>query len=208
MRTDRVTNTTAPQGAEPQIPEAEGRETEKIGKGLARSERSVRRYQFLILRLLILAAVLWILFFKIVGLTHMPNGDMYPRIDAGDLVLFYRLDKDVRAQDVVVIEKETPGSGSEKQLFIERVIAVGGDTVEITDAGRVIVNGNAVLESNIFYRTAPYEGYVTYPLTLERDECFVLADMRDGGADSRYFGPVSAEELRGTVITILRRNNL
>ncbi|MBQ6207780.1 MAG: S26 family signal peptidase, partial [Oscillospiraceae bacterium] len=35
-----------------------------------------------------------------------------------------------------------------------------------------------------------------------------LADSRNGGSDSRYFGPVRRDEILGTVITILRRNNL
>ena len=65
-----------------------------------------------------------------------------------------------------------------------------------------------MIESGIFYSTYPYQGYTEYPLTLKAGECFVLADSRQGGADSRFFGPVKQEEILGTVITILRRNNL
>ncbi|MBQ9249589.1 MAG: signal peptidase I [Oscillospiraceae bacterium] len=177
-------------------------------KKLKRSERSVKEYQYFILRLFVFLLVLWILFFQIVGLTHMPSGDMAPRLDAGDLVLFYRLDKNVKAQDVVVIEKVTPDSDGKKALFISRVIAVAGDTVEITEDGRVLVNGNTLIESNIFSTTQPYEGYTEYPLTLGEDECFVLSDARRNSEDSRYFGPVARKEIQGTVITIVRRNNL
>ena len=63
-------------------------------------------------------------------------------------------------------------------------------------------------EYNIFYDTYPYEGYTEFPLTLQAGQCFILADSRDGGSDSRYYGAVEREELLGTVITILRRNNL
>lgn len=180
----------------------------KLKKKIKRSERSVKDYQYFVFRVLILIVVLWVLLFQIVGVTHMNSGDMYPRIDAGDSILFYRLDTDVRAQDVVVFEKVTPNSGGEKQLFISRVVAVAGDTVDISDAERLIVNGNAVIESNIFYSTPRYEGFTEYPLKLGPGECFVLADSRNGGTDSRYFGPVEQDEILGTVITILRRNNL
>lgn len=180
----------------------------KLKKSIKRSERSVKDYQFFVLRVLILVVVLWVLLFQIVGVTHMNSGDMYPRIDAGDFLLFYRLDTDVRAQDIIVFEKLTPSSGGEKQLFISRVVAVAGDTVDISDAERLIVNGNAVIESNIFYSTPRYEGFTEYPLTLGPGECFVLADSRNGGTDSRYFGPVQQDEIRGTVITVVRRNNL
>ena len=88
------------------------------------------------------------------------------------------------------------------------MVAVAGDTVEITDDNRLIINGNAVLEPNIFYLTPRYEGFIEYPLTLLPGECFVLADSRSGGTDSRVFGPVFKNEINGTVITIVRRNNL
>jgi len=182
-------------------------EIEKKKEKVKKSEKSVKRYQFFLLQLIIVIFVVWILFFKIIGLTHMPSDDMSPRMDSGDMVLFYRLDTDVQSQDIIVIEKTTPDSPKEKQLYISRVVAAPGDTVEIKD-DRLIVNGNAVVESNIFYTTPAYEDYVEYPVTLASDECFVLADMREGGTDSRYFGPVKKSEIQGTVITIFRRNKL
>lgn len=189
-------------------PETRKEAAEKMKKKLKRSEKSVKEYQYFILRLFVFLLVLWILFFQIVGLTHMPSGDMAPRLDAGDLVLFYRLDKNVKAQDVIVIEKVTPDSDGEKALFISRVIAAAGDTVEITEDGHVIVNGNSLIESNIFSTTQPYKGYTEYPLTLGKGECFVLSDARRNCEDSRYFGPVARKEIQGSVITIVRRNNL
>ena len=188
--------------------EREPTEAKKLTRKVKRSEKSVKRYQWFLLRLLLLIVVIWVLLFKIVGLTRMPSADMYPRMDAGDLVLFYRLEQNIRSQDIVVIEKATPDSNGKEKTYVSRVIAAPGDTVEITDSGHVVVNGNTLIESNIFYTTPPYEGFVTYPITLADDEYFVLADKRNGGEDSRYFGPVKKSELVGTVITILRRNNL
>ena len=183
----------------------------------------------MLVRLVVLAAVIYALFFIIIGVTSMPDGNMYPRVDAGDLVLYYRLDKDVKAQDIIVFEKNmnevtqksTASSGrgynlnsisaagaSGNVLFVSRVVAVAGDTVEITETGNLVINGSTMIEANIFYSTYPYLGYTEYPLTLGEGECFVLADSRQGGADSRFFGPVHISEIKGTVISILRRNNL
>ena len=180
----------------------------KTMKKLKNSEKSVKRYQFFFIRLIIILIILWVLFFKVIGITHMPNGDMYPRIDQGDFILYYRLDKNFKAQDVVVIEKITPESNGKKQIFVCRVVAVAGDTVEVTDNQHLIINGNTMVESNIFYQTPRYEGFTEYPITLKEGEIFVLADMRNGGHDSRYFGPVTKDEVIGTVITILRRNGI
>ena len=202
-----------------------------------RHRRRVRVIRSFFLRLFSLALVLYILLFHIVGITVMPNGDMYPRLDAGDLILFYRVDRNPKAQDVVVIDKAVntdysaltasesarePGifrrvlnwlgfpdpDAPATRRFVVRVIGAPGDTVEISDERGLTVNGNAMIESNIFYPTRPYEGFTEYPVTLGEGEYFVLADFRNGGADSRVFGPVRLEEIQGIVITIMRRNRL
>ena len=175
------------------------RSDEQLKKKLRRSERSVRDYQYFLLRLIILLLLLWVLFFKLIGVIRMPTGDMYPRIDAGDLVMFYRLDTNPSAQDVIALRRTVPTLSGE-QTMVLRVVAVAGDTVEVTETG--------FLKINIFYPTPRYENYVEYPLTLEEGECFALADSRNGGTDSRFFGPVLNSEILGTVITIVRRNAL
>ena len=183
------------------------RSDEQLKKKLRRSERSVRDYQYFLLRLIILLLLLWVLFFKLIGVIRMPTGDMYPRIDAGDLVMFYRLDTNPNAQDVVALRRTVPTLSGE-QTMVLRVVAVAGDTVEVTETGFLKINGNVMDERNIFYPTPRYENYVEYPLTLEEGECFALADSRNGGTDSRFFGPVLNSEILGTVITIVRRNAL
>lgn len=216
-------------------------------------KRHLRALRDLILRMLSLALVLYVLFFHLVGVMMMPNADMFPRIDAGDLVLYYRLDQKIPAQSVVVFRKPTSsleqsyddreesdeetveaagtaGSTARPEktqirkildwlgfadpadppmtTFVCRVVAGPGDTVEIAESERLIVNGNAVVEPNIFYNTPEYTGFIEYPLKLGEGQYFVLADSRNGGADSRFFGAVNREEILGTVITIMRRNNI
>lgn len=214
-----------------------------------RRKRRIRELRALIIKTVLLLVVTYVLLFKIVGVTVMPNGDMYPRIDNGDLILYYRLDKDVKAQDIIVLTQnldylrqlmnERQGSGpdlslarlprtqrglsgllhsigvslgvvlsDEEEIYVSRVVAVAGDTVEINDDGELMINGNHMIESNIFYPGMVYTGFIEYPLTLGPGQCFVMADKRNGGADSRFFGPVEEEQILGTVITIVRRNNL
>ena len=181
---------------------------EKLNKTIRRREKGVKRYQHFLLRILILLLVIWLLFFVFIGVTHMPNADMYPRLDAGDLVLFYRLDTSPKFQDVVVYQVTDP-NGRETTL-VSRVIAVPGDTVEVTESGAILVNGHSIAEPGIFYPGSLYLGQSapSYPLTLGPDQFFVLGDKRDTATDSRSFGPVSREDLLGVVITILRRTNL
>ena len=170
---------------------------------LKRRRRRIRALRSFLIRLVLLAAVVYVLFFHIVGLTTMPSTDMSPRLDAGDLLLYYRVNPEPKIQDVIVIRRSSTG-----KQYVSRVVAGPGDSVEVTEERGLAVNGNTLSEPYIFYPTRPYEGYVEYPVVLGDGEYFVMADSRNGGEDSRYFGPVKREEIQGIVITILRRNNL
>ncbi len=153
------------------------------------------------IKLVVLLALLAVLFGCAFGITPMENNDMSPRISAGDLLLYYRLGDGWSAGDVLVFEKDG-------EQYVGRIVAVGGDTVEVTEQATLVVNGSTVVESDIYETTPRYEGDVTYPVTLEEDELFLLCDHREGGTDSRYFGPVRKSEVKGKVITAIRRSGL
>ena len=155
-----------------------------------------------LIRLVILLVFLWLLFGVFFGITPMRGDDMFPRISSGDVLLYYRLEKNYNSGDVLVFNKD-------RKIRTGRVVAHGGDTVEITGEGELKVNGSVVVENNVFYKTYPYEKKrVKYPLSLKKDQVFILCDYREGGKDSRYFGAVTKKEIKGKVITILRRSNL
>lgn len=215
-------------GTDPQAPPKPAGLTAEE-KRRRKRRRALKSFLF---RVIGLVLVVYILFFHLVGVTLMPNTDMAPRLDAGDLLLFYRLERNPKARDIVVIDKimdplyvrsgEDPGiirkalnwlgfpdpNGSETKRFVCRVVAGPGDTVDIGEESGLKINGNTVAETNIFYQTRPYEEHTEYPLKLGEGEYFVLADMRNGGMDSRYFGTVTLDEIKGVVITLLRRNNM
>lgn len=154
------------------------------------------------IRLGVLIIFLWLLFGVFFGITPMRGEDMFPRISAGDLLFYYRLEKNFNSGDVLVFKKQG-------KLSAGRVVAHGGDSVEITGEGELKVNGSVVVESNVFYKTYPYgKKKINYPISLKKNEVFLLCDYREGGKDSRYFGAVKKREIKGKVITVLKRSNL
>ena len=148
--------------------------------------------------LIITLAVVILVFSFFLGVKMAPNEDMEPRISAGDILIYYRIAKTPSVEDVVIFKK----NGTD---YVGRVIGNPGDEIDIQKEN-LFINGHAKIETNIYGVTPSYEGFVDYPLTLGQNEYFILADHREGGEDSRYFGPVNKSEIKGTIIGLFRRN--
>ena len=164
-------------------------------------ERDKAEVKYFLLRLSVMLVVFWLLFGVVFGVTSMKDDSMSPKLEAGDLVLYYRLDKKPKDRSVVVIKKDG-------QQYIGRIVARGGDTVDVTGDEGIYINGSRIVENDIYYRTPFYEGRVEYPVKLGEDEVFLLGDYREGAKDSRYFGPVKRGEIKGIVMTAVRRSEL
>lgn len=138
-----------------------------------------------------------LLFTFIFGMYRNVDGDMYPAVKDGDLVIFYRLDHHYTASECLVL-------GYQGKRQVRRVIAVAGDTVDITEEG-LFINGVLQYEPNIYDSTFRYENGVDFPVTLQEGEVFVLGDARDNATDSRVYGPIKIEDVLGKVMMIIRR---
>lgn len=143
----------------------------------------------------ILGAV--VIFTFVFGFMRVADPSMEPRFQDGDLVLFYRIDKRYEARDVVVFEHNG-------LLTSGRVVAKGGDTVNIDSQG-LIVNGAYQQEQGITDETTQVADGVTFPLTVPEGSVFVLGDNRDEAVDSRIVGCVPVDQTLGKVIGLFRR---
>ena len=164
-------------------------------------KRLIAEIRAFLVKAAIMAVTLWVIFGVVFGVVPMKDQSMMPKLAAGDLLLYYRLDRTPGDREVVVFEKEG-------KTHVGRVVARGGDTVEIREDALLQINGNAIVENEIYYSTEPYEEGIKYPVTLTGEEVFILCDYREGTKDSRYFGPVTKKELKGTVITAIRRSGI
>jgi signal peptidase I len=98
-----------------------------------------------------------------------------------------------------VISFFPPGNG--KDVYLKRVVAVGGDRVEIRD-GAVYVNARRVSEPYVEHVCGLCPASRTR-VTVPEGELFLLGDNRDRSEDSRYFGPVPESNVIGKPVMVL-----
>ena len=115
----------------------------------------------------------------------------------GDLVFYYRLEKEYTASDLVVLRYQ----GHEQ---VRRVVATAGDVVDITEEG-LMINGALQQEREIYEQTQRYDTGVEFPMELKEGQIFVLGDSRENASDSRVYGAVDVHDTLGKVMTIVRR---
>lgn len=157
----------------------------------------VKELGFLLLKIAAVIVAFVLLFTFVFGFCRAADDTMAPNFKNGDFVLFYRLDTAFVASDVVVVEFEG-------QQQLRRVVAIEGDTVDIAEEG-IRINGALQSEADTYGQTLPYTEGIDYPVTLGSGQVFLLADYRDGPADSRVYGPVDGSDIEGKVITFIRR---
>jgi signal peptidase I len=152
------------------------------------------------IKLIVAVLAIWIIFHYIFGLFRVNGETMYPSIRDGDLVLYYRLEQEYYQGDAVVYLVNGYGR-------IARIVAQGGDVVNLNEDGQLLVNGK-VQEEEVFFATEKIEGGISYPYTIPEDSYFVLCDFRTNSYDSREYGAISIEDISGKVITIMRRREI
>ena len=141
-----------------------------------------------------------LIFTLLYGFHRHMGPDMSPMIRDGDIVLFYRLSKGHAIGDLILVDING-------QRQVRRVVANAGDTVDITDDG-LIINGGLQYEPEIYQQTWRYANGISFPITIDEGQVFLLGDARENAVDSREYGPVSIDSVQGNVITIIRRRNL
>lgn len=134
------------------------------------------------------------------GIQRYDDESMIPNIKPGDLIFYYRLDKNFIIGESLVFSYDG-------KIKIGRVVAMPNDEVSFDENG-LVVNGSSQYEPDIYKPTLPFSQGIKYPVKLKEDEVFLLADNRDKAVDSRLFGPVKIEKIKGKVFTILRRRGI
>ena len=159
------------------------------------------------LQALVMALVVLILVFTLVGrIIGVDGSSMVPTLHDGDLLLLQSIGYTPEQGDVVVLTKDFANYVG--QPIVKRVIATGGQTVEIDyDAGVVYVDGVALDEPYInepMRRPGAAEMDVD-SVTVPEGCIYVLGDNRNNSTDSRHrdLGVIDNRYVLGRALCIL-----
>ena len=155
-----------------------------------------------LMAVLIFFVVVFTFFVRLIG---VDGSSMYPTLEDHSIMLVSNLNYDPARGDIVVLRKE--GFYGD-QPIVKRIIATGGDTVDIDPAsGDVIVNGEVLDESYIAEKINTLEnmGDIAYPQTVPEGCVFVMGDNRNASTDSRWaaLGMVDERYILGHVLNVV-----
>lgn len=118
---------------------------------------------------------------------------MYPTLHDGDRIVVSH-DKELERGDVVVFTSPI----TMEDDYIKRVVGVAGDTIEIR-SGHVYVNGEQLEDENLG-TTQTLRTEDTIKTLVPTGTVYVLGDNRENSMDSRVFGAVPDELIKGKLV--------
>ncbi len=131
---------------------------------------------------------------------YIPSGSMLPTLQIKDFIVVnefvYRFKQPERGE--IVVFTPPPSANAEGKDFIKRVVAKGGDTVEVKD-GRVYVNNEPQPEP--FVQNPP--DYYMGPTTVPEGHLFVMGDNRPSSADSHIWGFLPEKNVIGKAFLVI-----
>lgn len=148
----------------------------------------------------IVFALSWFLREFIFQAYEIPSGSMETTIMTGDMVFAEKISvrfQEPHAGDIVTFQDPN----DEDRILIKRIIATGGQTIDIHD-NKLFIDGVEQYESythglptNVLRSTK-----VSYPYKIPEDSIWVMGDNRTNSQDSRYFGAVPKDTIIGRAL--------
>src|SRR5688572_17518778 len=173
----------------------------------------------------IVVAVILALFIRtfVVQAFKIPTGSMEENLLIGDHLLVnkfvYGPTASTLEQGVLPIDTISRGEVivfkypvEPERDFIKRVIGLPGETVEVRER-KVYINGTPIDEPYAHYllpaSSADYHEVTSFdvrerygPVTVPADHYFVMGDNRDNSQDSRYWGFLPRDNVKGKALVI------
>ncbi|MCD4756265.1 signal peptidase I [bacterium] len=146
----------------------------------------------------VIALVIAVVLYLFIMTPHEVLGNsMHPTYQNGEYLMANKVQyrfSDPQRGDVIIFKY------SDTQDFIKRIIGIPGDSISIKD-GKVYINGDQLDESSYLADTVYTSGgdYMAEGQTIAigEGEYFVCGDNRPHSSDSRTFGAITQDRIKG-----------
>lgn len=169
-------------------------QTEKISSIFS----SISQFILSFLETVVVALVISVVLYLFIMTPHEVVGNsMHPTYKNGEYLMAnkitYRIEEPQRG-DVIIFKY------SETQDFIKRVIGLPGDTVMLKD-GHIYIN-DKILDESGYLSDSVYTNGGNFlkegeSKTVPDGQYFVCGDNRPHSSDSREFGPIKTDDIKG-----------
>lgn len=121
------------------------------------------------------------------------NGpSMNPTLEDKEIMILKKYDHDFKRYDIVVVDDSVEGDN-----LIKRIIGLPGEKVKCRN-GEIYIDGSKIDDPYAYGETEDF-----LEISLKDDEYFVMGDNREVSLDSRSFGAVFKNELKGTTNLVI-----
>lgn len=149
-----------------------------------------------IFTILAIVGISWVIITFVGQRTQVSGSSMETTLSDGDHLIVDKISyrfRDPERYDIVVF----PYRYEKNTYYIKRIIALPGETVQISD-GKIYINGQ-LLDEHYGNEAILDPGIAQDPISLGGDEYFVMGDNRNNSQDSRsdHVGVIHRNELMG-----------
>lgn len=140
--------------------------------------------------------ILFIVFLILVQPMFAPSNSMYPTIKVNDYMFFRLSNNNIQRGDIVSFTNPY----DESEIYVKRVIGLPGDSLEIIN-GIVYINTLPLDEEYIYTEDLKYyHNESEVPVNIPINSYFVIGDNRYNSIDSRDFGVIKKETVKGKLL--------
>lgn len=163
---------------------------------------SMKKYLLLSLLIAVMCLAIVLLRFFVIDYYNVPSESMENTIMTNDFILANKLEKNnsnfPKQGDIVVFK-----SPVSNVTLVKRVVATESQKIDLKD-GMLFIDNKKVDELYVTGETRTLDNSdVEFPLTVPENKVFVLGDNRENSLDSRFFGCIDKNSIKGKVTNII-----
>lgn len=146
--------------------------------------------------------IVFVFNFFVAEVNIVSGNSMFPTLHDRDRVIVEKISlnfRELKRGDIITIDGNKLKYSNLDKFIIKRVVALPGEEVEIKNS-ELYINGEKLTEPYLSDAIATINIGDFDHVKLKDDEYYCLGDNREHSGDSRIYGPINKEAIRGRMI--------